>query len=226
MIRWLHERTTKLFGNFSGYCDMLCCRAYYWIISSRIVEQNRCIGYWRDFWRAAGRTQQFDQGQVKSGKLIGAVEVGLSTALYHQPDLKENEMSISETISADWAKIEAFVVSAADQIGAEAKTILTSVGGSALTQALSLAKESSVGTAVANSVSAVQASGGNIISALPTIVANVSTAIKALDKSGTALTGLEAELETFATALVSAIIDDFKGNAIAAPLITLFSAII
>ena len=134
--------------------------------------------------------------------------------------------TVGETISADWAKVEAFVVSAADQIGAEAKTILTSVGGSALTQALALAKETSVGSAIANSVSAVEAGGGNIASALPPIVANATNAIKALDKSGTVLAGLEAELSTFATALVSAIIDDFKGNAIASPLITLFSAII
>ncbi len=134
--------------------------------------------------------------------------------------------TIDETISADWAKVEAFVVSAADQIGAEAKTILTSVGGSALTQALALAKETAVGTAVANSVSAVQASGGNLATALPTIVANTTTAIAALDKTGSVFSGLESELSTFATALVSAVIDDFKGNAIASPLITLFSAII
>jgi hypothetical protein len=206
---------------------MLCCRAYYGIISSRIAGQDRRARYWRYIWWFIGGTQQFDQGQANVGKLVCAVDVGLSTAFIHRPILKENEVStIDETISADWAKVEAFVVSAADQIGAEAKTILTSVGGSALTQALALAKETAVGTAVANSVSAVQASGGNLATALPTIVANTTTAIAALDKTGSVFSGLESELSTFATALVSAVIDDFKGNAIASPLITLFSAII
>ncbi len=135
-------------------------------------------------------------------------------------------MSILDTISADWTKVEAFVVSAADQIGTEAKTILTSVGGSALTQALALAKESTVGTAIANSVSAVQASGGNLATALPTIVASTTAAITKLDKTGTLLAGLETDLETFASALVNDIVNDFKGNALAGPLITLLAAAI
>ena len=132
--------------------------------------------------------------------------------------------SIIDTIKADWTKVEAFVASAGEQLGAEVRAILSSVGGSALVQAVALAKETHVGTAILNSVSAVEASGGNIAAALPTIIANTSAAIVVLDKSGSLLAGLEADVETFATALVNDIVSDFKGNAVAGPLITLFGA--
>ena len=135
-------------------------------------------------------------------------------------------MNILTTIETDFQKVEAAVISAVNSLGAEAKIILSSVGTSAWAQAIALFKESHIGASILNSVSAVQASGGNMATALPIVIANTGAAIAALDKSGNVLTGLEADVQTFATALVSAVIGDFKADAVAGPLISLVSSII
>ena len=62
-----------------------------------------------------------------------------------------------------------------------------------------------MGTEIVNSVSAVQASDGNLAAAEPTIIANAATAITALDKSGSVLAGLEAEFAAFGTSPVAAV---------------------
>ena len=135
-------------------------------------------------------------------------------------------MSIITTIEVDFQKVEAAVVSAAVQIGAEAKVIISSVGADAYHQALALFKETHIGTMIANSVSAVEASGGNLAAAMPTIVTNVVAGITALDKNGSVLAGIEAELEAFATDLINIIVAGFKANNVVGPLITLASSVL
>lgn len=135
-------------------------------------------------------------------------------------------MSIITTIEADFQKVEAAVESAAVAVGAEAKAIIVSVGSSAYHQALILFKETHIGTMIANSVSAVEASGGNLANAMPTIVANVVAGITALDKGSSVLAGIEAELASFATDLINIIVAGFKANNVVGPLITLASSVL
>lgn len=135
-------------------------------------------------------------------------------------------MSIIETIETDLAKIPALFDTALSDVGTEAKTILSSVANSASSQALALAKETPIGTAIVNSVSAVQASGGNLATAIPTIIANATAAIKALDKSGSVLVGLETAVAAFAASLVDDIIADFAGNAAISPIVSLLAPLL
>ena len=139
---------------------------------------------------------------------------------------RSRSMSILSTIETDLAKVPALFKTALADVGAEAKTVLSSVVTSASAQALALAKETPVGTAIVNSLSAVQASGGNLAAAEGTIIANAATAITALDKTGSVLTGLEAEVAAFATSLVAAVIADFTGNAAIAPIIGLLAPLV
>ena len=135
-------------------------------------------------------------------------------------------MSLITTIEADFQKVEAFVESAASEIGSEAKSIISSIGSDAYHQALALFKETHIGTMIANIVSAVEASGGNMANAMPTVVSNVVAGIKSLDANGSVLGGIEADLTGFATDLIKIIENGFKANNIVGPLIALASSIL
>ena len=134
--------------------------------------------------------------------------------------------SLITTIEADFVKVEQAVQSGAEQIGKEAIAIISSVGSDAYHQALALIKETHIGTMIANSISAVEASGGNLANAMPVITANVVAGLKALDKGGSILAGIEAELAQFAADLISIIVGGFKANAVTGPLIALASTLL
>lgn len=125
--------------------------------------------------------------------------------------------SILTTLETDFSKAVAFLKNGAADVGEETLTIIESVGEAAWPQTLALLKESHIGTAVENSLSAVKAAGGDIVKALPTIIANTTTLIAQLKaEGGTVIGGIEDEAEAFATALVADLKTDFLDNTVVA----------
>jgi len=122
--------------------------------------------------------------------------------------------SILTTVETDIGKAVSFIKTEAIEIGEAALTVVENVAKSAWTQTIALVKESHIGTAVLNAISAVEADGGDILAALPTIIADAKNLITELKtEGGSVIGGIEAEAEALASALVNDLKTDFLGNA-------------
>lgn len=135
--------------------------------------------------------------------------------------------SIITTIETDFDKVVAFVEKEGLALGTEALTILKSVGTSGASQLLTLLKESSIGTAVENAISAVDADGGDLLAAIPTIIADAASAIGTLKgANGSVISGLESFATNLGTALVTEMVADAKAIPDVGALITAVSALL